>query len=105
MKLVDVTNSYAHLVSKQLENTDANLVRVFSLGKTLTIFSTANTHIEIVLFNETRDIKPNEIQHVVSKLLNLDVDSPEIDIIRSNGLVEISMRVVPAKKVQTEKAI
>lgn len=94
MKLVDVTNSYATLVSKQLENTDANYVKVYSLGKTLVVHSIAATHVEIVIVNKARELKPFEVEHVLKELLDLAPDSDKISILRSKGVVEISMPVL-----------
>ena len=97
MKLIDVTNSYATLVSKQLENTDANYVKVYSLGKTLVVHSIADTHIEVVIVNKTREVKDFEVDHVLNVNFSRGIDSSDLDIIRSKGLVEISM-LVPVKK-------
>ncbi|AQP53005.1 hypothetical protein CBF34_05525 [Vagococcus penaei] len=98
MKLVDVTNSYGNLVSKQLENTDANYVRVYSFGKTLVVHSEANTHTEIVIVNKSRDIKDFEIDHVLSSLLHTSASNPRLETIKSNGLVELSLKHVPVKE-------
>ncbi|MGY3766953.1 DUF1827 family protein [Vagococcus vulneris] len=104
MKLVDVTSSYVNLVEKQLGNTDANYVRVYSFGKTLVVHSEAEKHIEIVIVNKSRDIKDYEIDHVVSSLLHTTLSNPRLSIIRANGLVELSMEKVPVKKKEQKKA-
>ena len=98
MKLIDVTNSYATLVSKQLENTDATYVKVYSLGKTVVVHSIANTHIEVVIVNKTREVKDSEVDHVLNVILSRGIDSSDLNIIRSKGLVEISMAVPVIKK-------
>ncbi|MEG0286193.1 MULTISPECIES: DUF1827 family protein [Vagococcus] len=98
MKLIDVTNSYATLVSKQLENTDATYVKVYSLGKTLVVHSIAKTHIEVVIVNKTREVKDSEVKHVLDVILSRGIDSSDLNIIRSKGLVEISMAVPVIKK-------
>lgn len=97
MKLIDVTNSYSTLVSKQLENTDATYVRVYSLGKTLVVHSIADTHIEVVIVNKSREIKDSEVNHVLEVILSRGIESNDLDIIRSKGLVEISI-ATPIKK-------
>ena len=97
MKLIDVTNSYATLVSKQLENTDARFVSVYSLGKTIVIHSTADTHIDVVLVNKTRDIKDLELNAVLEELLHTTVDNPELEIIRTHGVIEVEIPVKPKK--------
>ncbi|MGO3732015.1 MAG: DUF1827 family protein [Vagococcus sp.] len=97
MKLVDVTNSYATLVSKQLENTDAILVRVYSLGKTLVVHSEATTHIEVVIVNKAREIKEFEVTNILKELLDTDITNPDLEIIRTKGVVEASLKVNPTK--------
>lgn len=97
MKLIDVTNSYRTLVSKQLENTDATYVKVYSLGKTLVVHSIADTHVEVVIVNKTREVKEFEVNHILDVILSRGIDSQDLNIIRSKGLVEISMPV-PVKK-------
>jgi len=98
MKLIDVTNSYATLVSKQLENTDAKFVSVYSLGKTLVIHSTADTHVDVVLVNKTRDIKDLELTTVLKELLHTDINNPEMELIRTHGVIEIELPVHKEKK-------
>ena len=98
MKLIDVTNSYATLVSKQLENTDAKFVSVYSLGKTLVIHSTADTHVDIVLVNKARDIKDLELNAVLKELLHTDTNNPEMEIIRTHGVIEIEVPIHKKKK-------
>lgn len=92
MKLIDVTNSYATLVSKQLENTDANYVKVYSLGKTVVVHSVADTHSEVVIVNKSRNVRDSEVYHVIHNILDTDIDNIDLNIIRSKGLVEISMQ-------------
>ena len=98
MKLIDVTNSYRTLVSKQLENTDATYVKVYSLGKTLVVHSIADTHIEVVIVNKTREVKEFEVDFVLETILNRGIDREDLNVIRSKGLVEISMPVSVKKK-------
>lgn len=101
MKLIDVTNSYAVLVSKQLENTDANLVKVYSLGKTLVVHSIADTHVEVVIVNKAREVKDFEVDFVLQEILSTGIEAENLDIIRTKGVVEISMRL-PKKKKQDD---
>ncbi len=96
MKLVDVTNSYSQLVSSQLDNTDANFVKVYSLGKTNVVFTQAPGHNEIVIVNETRRVRQVEIDFVIEKLI-AEENRASINIIRMDELVEIS---IPAPDFQ-----
>ncbi|HCM90460.1 MULTISPECIES: DUF1827 family protein [Vagococcus] len=104
MKLIDVTNSYGTLVSKQLENTDATYVKVYSMGKTLVVHSIADTHIEVVIVNKSREVKEFEVDYVLEEILDRGIDKDDLSIIRTTGVVEISMKVRKKKvKTNTEK--
>ena len=100
MKLIDVTNSYATLVSKQLENTDATYVKVYSLGKTLVVHSIADSHIEVVIVNKTREVKEFEVDYVLEEILDRGILKEDLNIIRTTGVVEISMKVHKKKVKQ-----
>lgn len=91
MKLIDVTNSYPELVTKQLENTDSTLVRVFTLGKTTVLYTEAPKHCEIVIINKVRKIKQKEITAVLDYLLDDRVDVENQNIIKMDNLVEVSV--------------
>lgn len=91
MKLIDVTNSYPDLVNKQLENTDANFIKVFTLGKTSVIYTEAPAHKEILITNKQRNIKKDEIETVLRRLVKDPNDKDSLSIIRLEGLVEISI--------------
>ena len=100
MKLIDVTNSYSTLVSRQLENTDAIYVKVYSLGKTLVLHSIANAHIEVVLVNKTREVKEAEVKYVLKELMDRDSTDPDLNFTRTEGVVEIS--ITPTPNVEEE---
>lgn len=93
MKLIDVTNSYAELVTKQLESTDAHFIKVYTLGKTTIIYTESATHKEIAIVNKQRNIKSFEIDEVIHKLLGKQVQRKDLDIIFLDNLVEISIPV------------
>lgn len=97
MKLIDVTNSYPTLVSKQLENTDAKFLSVYSLGKTLIVHSTADTHIDIIIVNKHREVKEFEVTDVLKELMDTSTDNPDLNFIRTPGVVEITKFVTPPK--------
>lgn len=98
MKLIDVTNSYSTLVTKQLENTDSLLVRVYSLGKTNIIYSEAKTHKEILINNKLRKIKDQEIIFVLDKLIPDHQELAQLDTIKSDHLVEITLPTIINEK-------
>lgn len=88
MKLIDVTNSHADLVREQLANTDAQFVKVYSLGQTTVIFTGAATHEDVIILNKNRRVKQNEIDFVLTKLLHLTVD--DVEVMPGHNFVELS---------------
>ena len=98
MKLIDVTNSHARLVQNQLESTDAQLVKVYSLGNTTVTYTDAPRHIEILFINRTRNVRSDEIEFVkdsFTRKYNLDFTRQNIDVIQLKGAVEISLNKIP----------
>lgn len=95
MKLINVTNSHSKLVYNQLENTDANMIKVYTIGKTTVIYTEATTHAEIVLKNDHRNISPSEIEFVHKyfkrKLNDPTYDFSNITYLESPGLLEMSI--------------
>lgn len=97
MKLIDITNSNRDFVQKQLDNTDATFVKVFSYGPTTICYTKAPKHIEILYSNKKRNIKNSEIDSTLPVLLqNDDVEQNDLDAIRLDGYVEFS---IPQKKL------
>ncbi|MEK6189710.1 MAG: DUF1827 family protein [Carnobacterium alterfunditum] len=91
MKMIDVTNNHSDLVMEQLENTDANFVKVFSLGPTTIIYSGAATHKDVLLLNKTRNIKNAEISFVLESILEAPLEN--VDILHAPRIVELSVPV------------
>ncbi|BDR58855.1 DUF1827 family protein [Xylocopilactobacillus apicola] len=89
MKLVNTTNSYSSLVENQLLNTDASLIKVYSLGRTTVVYTRRPHTIEIVLENKHRGIQEPEIKKVVEELLGKN-ERNTYSLIKNKGLVEIS---------------
>ena len=56
MKMIDVTNSHYDLVTKQLECSDASIVKVYTLGPTTVFYSAAPTHKNIIVINKNRPV-------------------------------------------------
>lgn len=100
MKLVNVTNSHSALVLQQLENTDAFLVKVYTAGDTIVIYTEAPLHNEILIVNKRRTIRPQEIQEIKERLLKKIspklYDEEAISTIQEDNLVEIS---IPKKQL------
>ncbi len=68
MHLIDVTNTYRHLVEKRLSTTDSKYVKVYSLGNTTVVYSDSNQQIEAVLENKDRQLRDEEIEFVIKRL-------------------------------------
>ncbi|MEY8446019.1 DUF1827 family protein [Enterococcus ratti] len=106
MKFVNVTNSHSRLVLNQLENTDAHMVKVYTVGNMMIIYTEAPQHNEILLINEKRKIQPKEIEEVKKYFLNKIHDARyeenEIQVIELTDLVEVS---IPKHQPHPEAAV
>lgn len=91
MKLIDVTNNHTDLVTEQLGNTDANFIKVYSLGPTTVVFSGAPTHKDVLLLNKERNIKNAEIQYAIDHILQTTPNN--VDILHAPNIVELSIPV------------
>lgn len=91
MKLIDVTNNHSELVIEQLENTNANYIKVFSLGQTTVICSGSSISKDVILLNESRSIKNSEINFVLKNILDTTFDN--VEFIYAPNIVEISIPV------------
>lgn len=96
MKLINVTNSHSRLVLNQLENTDAELVKVYTAGDTTVIFTSAPNHNEILLINKKQNIRPTEVEEIknyfLKKLPDGSYDPATISVIQMPEVVEISIK-------------
>ena len=68
MKFVNVTHNHRKMVQKQLDNTDAHLVQVYSAGNTTFIYEEAPKHIEILIVNKKRNVREDEINDILEYL-------------------------------------
>lgn len=98
MRLINVTNSHAELVTNQLRNTDATLVEVYSAGNTDVIFTQAPRHYELLITNQHRAIKVAEVAAIREFFLKRRIDSKrvihdQIRTIHSSKLIEISIPI------------
>ena len=95
MKLINATNSHSKMVYNQLNNTDANMIKVYTIGNTTVIYTDATKHAEIVIKNDNRNILPNEIDFVHKyfqrKLNDGTYDFEHISYLESPGLIEMSI--------------
>ncbi|MHC5267624.1 DUF1827 family protein [Enterococcus sp. LJL98] len=102
MRLINVTNSYSRLVLQQLENTDAELVKVYTSGSITVIYTEAPLHNEVVIVNKKRPLELAEIQEIkkyfLNKLTTDEYAKDQVSTIESPGLVEISIPKFPKEK-------
>lgn len=90
MRLFDVTNNFSELVHNQLAATDANLVKVYSLGNIIVIYTKAPTHEEILLKSDQRNIRDDEIEFALKNLTS--VTPKQAEVIHGNRLAEVSIK-------------
>ncbi|KRL63851.1 DUF1827 family protein [Lactobacillus psittaci] len=72
MHLIDVTNTYSDLVQNQLNSTNAQYVKVYSLGNSSVVYTETDVDIEIVIENHNRKIKDEEVDFLVRRLIHDD---------------------------------
>lgn len=89
MHLIDVTNSYKDLVHSQLNSTNVNYVKVYSLGNTSVIYTESNDAIGIALENHDRRIRKEEAEFVLKRLIKEQDPSYVVTFDKSQHLIEI----------------
>ncbi|MFD1484104.1 DUF1827 family protein [Lacticaseibacillus baoqingensis] len=89
MRLIDITNSYPHLVAEQLAHTDTQYLKVYSLGSTTVVYSRAKTHDELLFTNDTRNIQDAELEFALAKLCGAALAS--VTVVRGPKLAEITL--------------
>lgn len=98
MKLINTTRNHSQLVKQQLENTDANLVEVYSAGNTDVIFTQAPKHYELLISNKHRAIKEIEMETIREFFLKRKIDktkilTDKIKTLHTANLIEISIPI------------
>lgn len=100
MKLVNVTNSYKQLVKKQLENTDAYFIKVYSAGNTTVVYTEAIQHAELLIINKKRSIRKTEINEIltyfIKRIPKEKYDPEQISTIELKDATEISIPIKTA---------
>jgi len=87
MNLVDVTNSYARQISKELRLSPAHFIKVYSLGNSIVVHKKKDKTHEIVISNKLRPITDDELDFVLEHLLG-DLRN-DATISKSGKVVEI----------------
>lgn len=99
MRLINTTNSHHTLVEKQLKNTDAILVEVYSVGNTDVVFSKAPSHYELLITNKYRAIRDVELETIREFFLKKKIDKKHVAMdklqtIHNDKLIEISFPII-----------
>ncbi|PIN31342.1 hypothetical protein CUC13_08845 [Bifidobacterium animalis subsp. lactis BB-12] len=89
MHLIDVTNNYSDLVQSQLNTTDTNYVKVYSLGNTSVIYTESKNAIGIALENRDRRVREDEIVFIIKRLLKDYDSSYTLTVDKSRHVIEI----------------
>lgn len=89
MHLIDVTNSYGGLVQSQLNTTDANYVKVYSLGNTSIVYTESDKAIGIAVENHKRRIQEKEISFIIQRLAKDSNASYTLTVDKGRHVVEI----------------
>ena len=89
MHLIDVTNSYKDLVHSQLNTTNVNYVKVYSLGNTSVIYTESDKAIGIVLENHNRRVRKDETDFVIERLIKEKSPSYMLTFDKSQHVIEI----------------
>ncbi|KRM04986.1 DUF1827 family protein [Lactobacillus kitasatonis] len=89
MHLIDVTNNYSDLVQSQLNTTDANYVKVYSLGNTSVIYTESRKAIGIALENHDRRVREDEVEFIIKRLLKDYDSSYTLTVDKSRHVIEI----------------
>ncbi|AWN33169.1 uncharacterized protein JF73_05400 [Lactobacillus helsingborgensis] len=89
MHLIDVTNSYRDLVHSQLNTTNVNYVKVYSLGNTSVIYTESDKAIGIVLENHNRRVRKDETEFVIERLVKQKNPSYVLTFDKSQHVIEI----------------
>ena len=92
MKMIDVTNSHYDLVTKQLECSDASIVKVYTLGPTTVFYSSAPTHKNIIVINKNRPVRAKEIDFAIAKLFQQN-NRDNVEILEAHNFVELELRL------------
>lgn len=87
MQLIDVTNSYARKIRRELMNTPVHFIKVFTLGNSKVVFKKKN---EIIISNKLRPITEKEIEFVKEHLLG--EKAKQALITARKNITEISLK-------------
>ncbi|RMC25182.1 MULTISPECIES: DUF1827 family protein [unclassified Lactobacillus] len=89
MHLIDVTNSYRELVHSQLNSTNVNYVKVYSLGNTSVIYTESDDAIGVVLENHSRRVRKEETEFVIKRLVKEKPVSYTLTCDKSQRVIEV----------------
>lgn len=87
MNLVDVTNSYAHEIRKELRVSSVHFIKVYTLGNSVVVHKKKEKNHEIVISNKLRPITDKEVEYVLDSILGAEKDQAVVS--KAGKVVEI----------------
>lgn len=87
MNLIDVTNSYAREIDKELRTSPAHFIKVYTLGNSIVVHKKKEGFDEIVISNKLRSITDSELDFVLDHLLGQAKE--EATISKAGKVIEI----------------
>lgn len=87
MQLIDVTNSYSRMIHRELIESPAHFIKVYTLGNSKVVYKKKHAFSQIVITNKLRPITNKEIDLVKEKLLK--DKAAEATVTRGEKAVEI----------------
>ena len=95
MKLINVTNSHAAFIKEQLATTAANLLKIYTLGKTTVIHADYHGYAQLTITNDFRDINDREADFITQrfkqKLSKDRYDFAKVAYKEAPGLIAITI--------------
>ncbi|MGX5377753.1 DUF1827 family protein [Ligilactobacillus sp. LYQ135] len=89
MQLIDVTNSYARIISQELLSSSAHFIKVYTLGNSKVVYKKKQKTAEIVISNNVRPVTDKEIEFVSDQLLG--DKAADATVTDQKKVVEISL--------------
>ncbi|GKS80528.1 hypothetical protein LPAF129_02130 [Ligilactobacillus pabuli] len=91
MNLIDVTNSYAREISKELRVSPVHFIKVYTLGNSVVVHKKKQDAHEIVISNKLREITDKELNFVLDTILGTDQNQAVIS--KAGKVIEIESAI------------
>lgn len=95
MKMINVTNSHSAFIKDRLATTAANMIKIYTLGKTTVVHSEYHDYAQLSISNESRGITDSEADYIIQrfkkKLSKDQYDFAKVAYKESPRLIEITI--------------